>query len=148
MMRLIGPAWPTATDDHRHRHQALVQRNGHAQGESEVVFPDWLYDESRVNDLPALLNMKTVEAAYEQLEVEIGSRRRGYRRMGIVMSCSNSNWSAAKAREKIHGSKGVALAALDPYGPGDLRSMTFRTANSRISKCSSRRRPSFPQAQG
>ena len=37
-----------------------------------AVFPDWLYDESRVNDLPSVFNLKTVEAAYEQLEVELG----------------------------------------------------------------------------
>jgi hypothetical protein len=94
--------------------------NGHAQRRTEVVFPDWLYDENRVNDLPALLNMKTVEAAYEQLEVEIGVEPPRLPPDGYRNELLDSNWSAAKAREKIHGSKGVALAALDPYGPEDL----------------------------
>jgi hypothetical protein len=90
---------------------------GQGQRRTDVVFPDWLYDDSQVNDLSAMFNMKTVEAAYEQLEVEIGVEPPRLPPDGYRNELLDSKWNAAKARERIYGSKGIALAALDPYVP-------------------------------
>jgi hypothetical protein len=42
---------------------------------SSPVFPEWLYDEDRLNDFSSLLNLTMLEAAYDQLKVLIGLKR-------------------------------------------------------------------------
>jgi hypothetical protein len=93
---------------------------GYPRLREAAVFPDWLYDESRVNDLPSVFNLKTVEAAYEQLEVELGFEPPRLPPDGYRNELLDSKWNAAKARKKIYGSKGIAVAALDPYAPDGL----------------------------
>lgn len=88
---------------------------GHAKSNARAVFPDWLYDQDPVNDIGSSFNISTLESAYDQLRVLLRLKRAELPADGYRNQLNDANWNAAKAKKKIDGSDGVAVAALDPY---------------------------------
>jgi len=46
----------------------------YAQYNPRALFPDWLYDENRINDFNTLLNLKMVGYSLRQIKVAAGRR--------------------------------------------------------------------------
>jgi hypothetical protein len=76
----------------------------------DAVFPEWLYDEYRLNDLAALLNLQMVRFSLRQLAIAFGAPPavpgNGYRN-----HLDDAKWDARKARKKLYGSKEPATVA-------------------------------------
>ena len=96
------------------------ETNGYKQYRRDAVFPEWLYDKSRLDDFSALFNLDMVEWAYEQLKLLLGLDSPAVPANGYRNFLNEKLWTAARAKEKLYGSKGIAVAALDPYESPNL----------------------------
>ncbi len=65
----------------------------------KAVFPEWLYDGSRLNDFEALLNMKMLNAALGQLAVDLGYSAPAVPANGYRNELDDTKWAAFKAKE-------------------------------------------------
>ena len=89
-----------------------------------AIFPDWLYDEHRLNDFSALLNPQIERFALGQIAIDLGSEptvpANGYRN-----HLSDATWNAKRASEKIYGSEEPLAVA--EQGSGSTVEMTPAT---------------------
>ncbi len=65
----------------------------------KAVFPEWLYDGSRLNDFQALLNIKMLNAAFSQLAVDLGYSAPAVPTNGYRNELDDTKWAAFKAKE-------------------------------------------------
>ena len=97
------------------------EANGYKQYQRDAVFPEWLYDENRLDDFSALFNLEMVECGLRAAQtIDSDSIARLFRQTAIATSSMRSYGTAARAKEKLYGSKGIAVAALDPYESPNL----------------------------
>jgi hypothetical protein len=89
MMQLIGRNAPHA-------------KRIYAQYNPKVLFPDWLYDESRVNDFQGLLNLKMVGYSVRQFKIAAGWRAPLIPATGYSNSLVDSRWSLSTARKNLY----------------------------------------------
>ena len=88
----------------------------------KAVFPEWLYDGSRLNDFEALLNMKMLNAAFAQLAVDVKRNAPAVPANGYRNELDDTKWAAFKAKEgSCEGGcdKHVALEEEDEDEPAD-----------------------------
>ena len=78
-------------------------------------FPDWLYDESRLNDLAYMLNMKTVEIAVRSFGYLIGLEKPRYGPDGYgVFTPPEADYDAERAATHIWGKRDRHVVPADP----------------------------------
>jgi hypothetical protein len=103
MMQLIGRNAPQAkriiigVDARR-----WCKTEPYAQYNPKVLFPDWLYDESRVNDFQGLLNLKMVGYSVRQFKIAAGWRAPLIPATGYSNSLVDSRWSLSTARKNLY----------------------------------------------
>ena len=90
------------------------ETNGYKQYRRDAVFPEWLYDKSRLDDFSALFNLDMVEWAYEQLKLLLGLDSPAVPANGYRNFLNEKLWTAARAKEKLYGSKGSPLRRWTP----------------------------------
>jgi hypothetical protein len=77
-----------------------------------ALFPDWLYDENRINDFLALLNWKMLGYSVRQIRTAAGWRRPLIPANGYHNNLIDSRWSLSTARKNLYqGSKRKKNAA-------------------------------------
>ncbi len=72
----------------------------YAQYNPKALFPDWLYDESRINDFLGLLNLKMLGYSLRQIKIAAGWRRPLIPATGYRNNLIDSKWSLSTAQEK------------------------------------------------
>jgi hypothetical protein len=91
------------------------------------AFPPWLYDESRLNDLPELLNLKTLEIAARLALFRLGLMPERIRADGYeVFVPPESAYDLARARLHLYGSGRQEIAP--PVTPAAALSPEAKTA--------------------
>ncbi|MCC7412905.1 MAG: hypothetical protein IT495_14925 [Gammaproteobacteria bacterium] len=79
------------------------------------LFPAWMYDENRWNDLLYLFNDKALEQAVRELEYLLGRRESKYRRDGYRYFLPDEKaYDLAKARRKIYGREDFNVTTAPP----------------------------------
>jgi len=82
------------------------------------LFPHWMYDDNRWNDLLYLFNDKALEQAVRQIEYQLGAREAKYRIDGYrYFLPPEQDYDLARAREKIYGRADFDAHAVEPPPP-------------------------------
>ncbi|MCC2112054.1 MAG: hypothetical protein KDJ16_08485 [Hyphomicrobiales bacterium] len=82
---------------------------------TERGFPDWLYDESRLNDLAYMLNTKTVEISARAVGYLIGTEKPRYDPDGYgVFTPPEADYDAERAAKHIWGDRDRRIVAAVP----------------------------------
>jgi hypothetical protein len=68
----------------------------------KTLFPDWLYDESRLNDFNTLLNLKMVGYSLHQLKIAAGWRAPLIPANGYRSNLIDAKWSLSAARKHLY----------------------------------------------
>ena len=89
----------------------------------EATFPDWLYDDDRLQHLAHLLNWKTVQLSERKVKVAMGRARPAFPPNGFKNELPpETRYDLAKARATIHAAGTVttiAAAGKTAAGPAD-----------------------------
>jgi hypothetical protein len=68
----------------------------------KAVFPDWLYDNSRLDDFSALFNLSMLRYAFRQLEIAFGLIQPQFPLNGYSNSLVDAKWDLATAKKKLY----------------------------------------------
>jgi len=92
-------------------------------------FPEWMYDENVWNDLPYMLNARTLEIAGRRVGYALGLARAplGANGYGVFVP-PESKYDLAKARRKIWGKEGprVISPVVPPFAATDRQKASWR----------------------
>jgi hypothetical protein len=103
MMALIGRKDPAArrvilgVDARR-----WCRVESYEQYNPKALFPDWLYDDSRLDDFSALFNVSMLHYAQQQLEITFGSRPPRLPLNGYHNNLIDAKWDLDNAKKKLY----------------------------------------------
>jgi hypothetical protein len=71
----------------------------------KIAFPDWLYDENRINDFEGVLNLKMLGYSLRQVEIALGQRPPSIPADGYHNNLVEAKWSLSLARKNLYNGR-------------------------------------------
>ena len=93
---------------------------------SDHLFPEWMYDDNRFNDLLYLFNVRALEVAIREIRYLMGLHKARWNKNGYKTLYPDKEYNLERAREKLYGKDGENASI--PKGPRENPTLEERAS--------------------